>query len=445
MKEEFLHYLWKHRLYDACNLLDNSGNRIEVFHPGDYNRDSGPDFFNARISTGGITWAGNIEIHLKASHFISHGHNTDPAYNNIILHVVAENDRAVLNSRGEQLPTAVLNFDPLLYDNYLRLVGNPTAVACHDSIGNIDELIFRSWITALGIERLQSKTEHILGVYRQTGCDWDETLYRIIARYFGFRVNTEPFEMLASAIPFRIIRRHADDRMRIEALMYGTAGMLDKGIFREAVNDDYFISLVREYSVLQAKYSLRPLHGWIWKFSKLRPANFPTVRISQLASMLVVTGGLFSRITEASCISEISELISAGASDYWTDHYVFGKKSKSRSGRPGTQAVDLLLINALIPVMFVYGSERKRDDICERAVGFLESVEAERNSVITDWNKSGVKPANAFESQALLELRNSYCRKRRCLECRIGNIIIASGRQLTNHTDLILEPPGEHL
>jgi hypothetical protein len=280
-------------------------------------------------------------------------------------------------------------------------------------------------------------------IFNVTCCDWAETFYRVLSRYFGFRVNTGPFEMLASAVPFRLIRKHSDNLFQIEALLFGTAGLLDEGLFREALNDLYYRDLIREYRVLSAKYSLKPLHGWIWKFSRLRPANFPTIRISQLAAMLSVTGGLFARTLEAASIKSLKSLFEVTASGYWDDHFVFGKKSRAWPKTTGSQAVDILLINAVIPMLFVYARSRSLNDISERAVSFLEEMDPEVNTVIAEWEKAGVRADSAFVSQALIQLRNSYCSRRRCLECRIGARLISSGRELKREDELMMEPDGE--
>ena len=440
MKEEFLHYLWKYSLYDKDKLVDNDGNNITVLHQGEYNRDSGPDFFNSRIKIAGTEWAGNVEIHTKSSHFDLHGHQTDPCFNNVILHVVAENDKKVFNSKGEELLTVEIKFENTLYDKYLSLVNNPYVIACQDDICKLDSIFVRHWLNSLVIERLQNKSELVLKILSETGNDWEETFYRLLARYFGFRVNTEPFEMLARALPFRIIRKHADDRFQIEALLFGTSGMLHEGLFKEALADEYYRNLIKEYKVLSAKYSLQPIHGWLWKFSRLRPSNFPTIRISQLAALLSVSGGLFSRVLEASDIIQLKELFEVSASEYWYDHFVFGKKSREISKNTGSQATDIFLINAVIPVIFVYGQSRDNQDICERALAYLEDVGAEENIIIEEWNEAGIKAESAFYSQALIQLRNEYCKKRKCLECRIGSKLISMGRKLKDQKDLILEP-----
>ena len=263
MKEEFLHFLWKYGLFDKEKLLDSEGNRIIIINPGEYNRDAGPDFFNARIAVAGTIWAGNIEIHLRSSHFDMHGHQNDPVFDNVILHVVLENDRQVFNSKGEELLTAEIKYDRLLHDKYLSLVNNPYIIACQDDIVNFDSMLLRHWVEALVVERLEQKSEIIQGILAVTGNDWEETFYRLLSRYFGFRVNTEPFEMLARSLPLKIIRKHADNRFQIEALLYGTSGMLQEGLFRDALEDSYYKDLIREFRILSAKYSLKPLDGWI--------------------------------------------------------------------------------------------------------------------------------------------------------------------------------------
>ena len=440
MKEEFLHYLWKYSLYDQERLFDNEKNKIIVLNPGDYNRDAGPDFFNARISVGGIIWAGNVEIHTKSSHFDIHGHQNDPAFDSVILHVVAENDKMVFNTRGEEIPTAILKFDPVYYDKYIGLVNNPYIIACQDDINDLDMILVKHWLNSLVVERLQTKAESIMKIFSSTGNDWDETFYRVLSRYFGFRVNTGPFEMLATALPFRIIRKHSNDLFQIEALLFGTAGLLEEKLFKDAISDDYYRILIKEYAILSSKYSLQPLHGYLWKFSRLRPSNFPTVRLSQLASMLSVSGGLFSRVLEETDIKEIKKLLEVTASQYWDDHFVFGKISRSFSKHAGSQAVDLLLINAVVPVLFAYGQNRDSSVIIERSLCFLENIIPEENVIIKEFRETSITAESAFYSQALIHLRNEYCKKRKCLNCRIGNMIISQGRKLRDKEELILEP-----
>jgi hypothetical protein len=440
MKEEFLHYLWKYSLYDQDSLIDNENNKIIVINPGEYNHDSGPDFFNARILIAGTEWAGNVEIHTRASHFNNHGHNKDHAFDNVILHIVAENDKMVFNSKDEELLTVEIKFDPVLYEKYSDLINNPYVIACQNEIRKIETFYIRHWLHSLLIERMQAKSDTVMKIFAETGNDWDETFYRMLSRYFGFRVNTEPFEMLAAYLPFRIIRKHSDNRFQIEALLFGTAGMLEEGMFKEALSDKYYKDLIKEYRILSAKYSLQPIHGWLWKFCRLRPVNFPTVRISQLSAMLSTAGGLFSRTLDADNIRQLKDLFGVTASSYWDDHYVFGKKSKMITKNTGTQATDIFLINAVIPLIFIYGRSHDNSDACEKALTFLEEIGPETNSVIRDWKSTGIEAESAFYTQALLQLTDEYCKKRRCLQCRIGCKIVSSGKSLIHENKLMLEP-----
>ena len=246
--------------------------------------------------------------------------------------------------------------------------------------------------------------------------------------------------MLARALPFRIIRKHADSRFQIESLLYGSAGMLREGLFKEALSDQYYKDLIKEYKILSVKYSLQPLHGWIWKFSRLRPSNFPTIRISQLAGMLTVAGGLFSSMLEVKDIKQLKELFEVTASAYWDDHYMFGARKNGISKRTGSQATDIFLINAVIPLLFVYGKSRGCDEYCSRALSLLNQIEAERNTIISEWSVAGIDAKSAFSSQALIQLRDNYCRKRRCLDCRVGFRLISSGIRLKQDSELLLEP-----
>jgi hypothetical protein len=255
---------------------------------------------------------------------------------------VSEKDKLVRNARGQEVLTTEIAIEDSVYDRYLFLVNNPAVIACQNEILKYDRLFIYLWLQALAVERLESKSESIRRIYKDTGNDWEETLYRIVSRYFGFRVNTEPFEMLSGALPFRVIKKHSDDLFQVEALLFGTASMLEEGLFRNAVEDNYYKDLTREYKILSAKYSLKPIHGWLWKFSRLRPVNFPTLRISQLAAMLCTTGGLFSRVIESGEMAGLRGLFEVTASAYWNDHYLFGKKSRSGSKKAGDMATAIL-------------------------------------------------------------------------------------------------------
>jgi len=440
MKEEFIHWLWKNQFFDGRSLCDREAGSIGVITPGVYNRDSGPDFFNTRLIIGGTEWAGNTEIHVNASDWYRHGHHIDHAYDNVILHIVYNEDADVYTASGRRLITIRLVFDPVLWENYLDFMNNPSPLPCSGLIGLTDGFRIKHWLWSIAVERLERKHDDIREILSKTGNDWEETLYRLVTRYFGFRVNTDPFGMLAARLPLKIIRKHSDQLIQVEALLYGTAGLLDEALFREAVNDSYYLLLLREYRVLRAKYSLQPVDGWLWKFHRLRPANFPTVRLSQLAALLSHSDGLFSRVLGCSDRESLRALLSVSASSYWNNHYQFGREVPPVAGSAGRQSADLLIINAIVPLLFVYGKVRQQQEWCDRAVEILDSLPPEKNSVVTDFTRAGLKPESAFASQALLELRNMRCRYHRCLDCTIGSSLIAMGQKIRRSDSLFLEP-----
>jgi hypothetical protein len=316
-------------------------------------------------------------------------------------------------------------------------------IACQKDLLNTGSLLINQWLDCLAVERIEKKSATITSLLDKTDNDWEEVFYRMLCRYFGFRVNTQPFEMLANNLPFRIIRKHSDNIFQTEALLFGASGMLDEGLFREAINDEYYKALIKEYKILSAKYTINSIHGWIWKFSRLRPANFPTLRISQLAHMLTTTGGLFRKVLEVDKSELLSNIFDVEASEYWNNHFVFGKRSRETVKRVGSQAVNLLIINAVVPVVFIYGRYKDRQDICEKSVSFLQETEPESKIIVREWETSGITARSAFQSQALLQLRTEYCSKRRCLDCRIGNKLISMGKELKPKEDLMLEPEGE--
>ena len=440
MKEEFLHWVWLNRLFVSGSLCDREEGQIEVMHPGRYNRDSGPDFFNTRLLIGDTEWAGNTEIHINASDWYRHGHHSDHAYDNVILHLVNNADTDVFTASGRRLMTVKLEFDPVFWDNYIDFANNPSLLACSGLIDRADGMTVSHWLYMMAIDRLERKSDEIRKVLEKTGNDWEETLYRLISRCYGFRVNNGPFEMLASRLPLKIIRKHSDNLLQAEALLFGTAGLLDETLFREAVTDGYYLALLREYRVLQGKYSLQPIDSWMWKFHRLRPANFPTVRLSQLAAMLVHSDGLFSRILECGSIRSLTILLSVTASEYWGNHYLFGTEVPRHSRNAGLQSVELLMINAVAPLLYVYGKLKDQKERCDSAIELLESIPPEKNSIVSDFIRAGLKPESALASQALVELRTLWCRYHRCLDCMIGSSLISLGHKIRGSSSLFLEP-----
>jgi hypothetical protein len=440
MKEEFLHWVWKNRYFDSSTLIKSKVGKIEVLDPGLYNIDSGPDFFNTRLVIDNTHWAGNTEIHINSSDWFRHGHHTDNAYNNVILHLVCNNDAEAYTASGRKLLTLELKFNDELWKNYLTLVNSPSVIACASHLNKSDPFYFSDWFRTLALKRLDRKSEEIKTTLINTGNDWEETLYRLVSRYFGFRVNTDTFELLASRLPFKIIRKHADNIVQVEALFYGTAGLLDDALFKEAVTDSYYNILCREYRTLSAKYSLVALDGWTWKFHRLRPANFPTLRISQLARLLCSDDGLFSRVLECKGINDMRAIFSVSASEYWDSHYNFGAVSRKTTKNTGKISVDLLLINAIVPLLFLYGKQKGINKRCEQAIEILEVLSPEDNRLIDDFIGAGITPESAFVTQALIELRNHFCKFHFCLECHIGAMIIASGHEIKRSESLFLEP-----
>lgn len=408
-------------------MTDDTGCKVEVVSPGDYNRDAGPDFLNTRVRIGGTLWVGNSEIHVNSSDWYRHGHHVNPAYNNVVLHVVAVNDGSTYTAAGLKVPCLVLTIPGDILNKYHEYVNNPLLVACQTDLCRIDRYLLINWLGSLCIERLQARAGHIEKLLADTMDDWEEAFYRLIARYYGARVNTDNFEMLARILPLKILRKHVDNRLQVEALLFGTAGMLDGELFREAVNDTFFRELMHEFRVLRSKYSLVPMHGWLWKFHRLRPAGFPTVRLSQLAGLICRQKPLFSEVLEASAAEEIHNLFRNPASEYWGRHYVFGKKTTRRQGYTGEDTLNMLIINAVAPMLYTYGKKRDKPELANRAIILLEKLKPEINRITAEWKNAGIEAGTAFDTQALTQLLNEYCRRKRCLECRIGQKLISMG------------------
>ena len=420
MTEDFLQYIWQHRLYLPEGNCTVEGDPVEPLQPGQANTHAGPDFTDARVRIGDTLWAGCVEIHLRSSDWERHGHHTDPAYNNVVLHVVYQHDANAYNARRQKIPVMELHFDARYFDNYNRLVDSKARIACHDEPCKLDEFSFVSWTERLAVERIEQKSEAIMQSNVSTGNHWEETLYQRLARNFGFSLNALPFESLAKSIPLNILLKHKDHLQQIEALLFGQAGMLPD----EQIADTYYTELQKEYRYLQKKYNLEPIDRFLWKFLRLRPINFPTLRIAQFAALIHRNEHLFSQIMEAKSVDIFENLFDLQASAYWDTHYTFGKESPIRKKTFGKSSIHTVLINTVAPFLFVYGKTRGKDDYCTRAVALLESLPPEKNSITARWEKLGVRNPDAFTSQALLQLDNEYCRPKRCLSCAIGNKIV---------------------
>jgi hypothetical protein len=425
MTEEFLTHLWKYGLFDRTSLLSDTGEKIEVITLGENNSDAGPDFINAKIRIGNTLWAGNVEVHLNASDWKRHNHQTDRAYDNVILHVVLKADQPATRTNGTTIPTVELRFEPQLYLNYIRLVGNKNRISCHDHIARIDTLLLHSWLSSVMVERLESKVKTADGLLEQYQNNWEEVFYIQLARSFGFHLNAVPFEQVARSLPLTTLARHENNLLQLESLLFGQAGFLTgEG------GDEYTLRLKEEYDHLRNKYSLKPLDMHLWKFLRLRPVNFPTVRLAQFAALVNTFPGLFRKILETGNLPSLLKLFSVRPSVYWETHYKFGTVSVANKKTLGEESSRTLLINTVIPMIFLYGHKRGDDKLKTRAIEFLSHLPPEKNAVIARWEKAGVRAGSALDTQALLQLSSAYCQRKQCLRCMVGSRIIVSGGNL---------------
>ncbi|MBK0378332.1 DUF2851 family protein [Mucilaginibacter segetis] len=417
--EDFLHYVWKFRLFDRTELKTADGEELEVQSAGLHNTHAGPDFHNARIRIGDTTWAGNVELHTSSSEWQKHGHNVDKAYDNVILHVVYNDDEPVILTNGRPLPTLILKdrINPELFTRYHQLVfGNQTIIPCEGSIATIDKLTMHNWLTRILVERLEKRSESVIAALNKNRGDWEETFYQFLAANFGFKVNALPFELMAKSLPQNILAKHKNNPLQIEALIFGQAGLLSVEI-----EDDYPRALKQEYAFLRKKYGLEPVDAHLWKFMRMRPQSFPTIRLAQFAGLVVQSNHLFSKILEVKEIKNLREMFSAiPVNSYWDDHYRFDKTSKPSSKIMGQASVNTLLLNTEVLFLFSYGKHLQIQHYISRSLKLLENIPAEKNNITIDFANLGVETETAFESQALLELKNNYCDHKKCLHCSVG-------------------------
>ena len=415
MKEEFLYYVWENRLTDKT-LQTTEGESVEVLATGYRNSNSGPDFLEAKIKIGDKLWAGHVEIHVKSSDWNRHGHQTDKAYQNVILHVVFEND-----SKVNGIPTLELkgHFDETLFANYQRFISSKGWISCERNIPTVPVFTRLSWLDRMAVERLENKSETVNKILEANQFDWEDALYKLLMRYFGLKVNNEAFETLANILPFKTLLKHADNLLQMEAMLMGCAGFLEHD-FKE----DYPLLLKREFAVMKAKFNLLTMPVERWKFMRMRPSNFPTLRLAQMAQLIHKNGCLFSKVREAKNAAEVKALFDVKASDYWETHYRIEAASEAKSKHLGNATADILIINAVTPLLFCYGKLHKDESVCESAMRLLEETEAEDNAIIRHFAQYGIKAENAMQTQALLHLYSMYCKRKRCLECRIGAVLL---------------------
>jgi hypothetical protein len=416
--EDFLQYVWKFRLFDHGNLLTTDGEFVEILSPGLQNVNAGPDFQDAKIRIGDTLWAGNAEVHVASSEWKKHGHDTNKAYENVVLHVVYKDDEPVYRINGSKIATIVLfnRISPELYNRYHNLVfGEKQFIPCEAQIGSVDGLLIQNWLTRVLIERLQKRSLALTQVLQNNRGDWEETFYQFLAANFGFKVNALPFELLAKSLPQNILAKHKNDPMQIEALIFGQAGFLT-----DDLQDEYPRKLKKEYDFLQKKFKLQPIEKHLWKFSRLRPLNFPTIRLAQFAALISQSNHLFSKVLETRSHDAHKLFEDMPVDAYWDDHYQFDKPSAKVSKIMGKTSVNVLLLNTLALFLFAYGNHHQNEKYVNRCLKLLEYLPVENNSIIDNFALLGVKVKTAYESQALLELKNSYCDHKKCLQCGIG-------------------------
>lgn len=421
--EALYQYLWRHRLFgNGCRRLCD-GREVRILSPGVLNTDAGPDFSSARIMLDGTSWCGNVEIHQRASDWYHHGHDADPAYNNVLLHVVAVDDARVKRVDGTEIPQLVIALPDGFTESYGWLKEGLGSVNCHKLVKTIPPLERTFWLERTGTERLQQKANHVADIMKWTGGDWQRTLFIILGRALGFGLNAEPMEMLARALPLNFAARHSDNPVQIEAMLFGMAGMLNPAALTQ---EEYYQYLCREYRFLSLKYNLRPLRDMTWKFARTRPQNFPYRRIAMLASSLAggfAMAGDLLRLSDS--LDALRGLFSLNVSDYWSRRFSFGGTQMSTSINPSVSSINLLIINAAVPFLYCYGKMRGESKYEQRAIDLLTQLPAEQNTFVRSWGSAGLKAENAFESQALLYLRKSYCDVERCLDCRFAQIFMS--------------------
>lgn len=414
--EQLLHYTWKHRFFPLKELKTTAGQRLEVIDVGLANLHAGPDFFNAKVKLDGVLWVGNVEIHQRASDWFKHGHHTDRTYDSVILHVATEMDAEVCRSNGERIPHLQLDCPAHVRDNYTELLATDSYPPCYRVIPALSPLMIHSWMSALQMERFEQKAARLAERLKQTNNHWEDAFFVTLARNFGFGVNGDAFEVWAQKyVPLRAVDKHRDNLFQIEAIFFGQAGILG-----DWDGDEYYLKLKREYEYLAHKFGLVPMDVTLWKFLRLRPNNFPHVRIAQLACLYHRTRGLLSQLLEKETLKEVRDLLKGGASEYWNTHYAFGGVSPARSKTLSRLSIDLLIINTVVTFLYAYGRHKGSEELCSRASAFLEELQPENNYIIRTWKQCGLNVSHAGDSQSLIQLKKEYCDKKKCLYCRIG-------------------------
>ena len=413
--EQLLHYVWKHKIFSLKELKTTTGQQVEVIDTGLANTDAGPDFFNAKLKLDGVLWIGNIEIHERSSDWFKHGHHADTGYNSVILHIASEIDTEISRSNGERIPQIQLICPEAVRTNYKELLETDSYPPCYRIIPSLPPFTAHSWMTALQMERFEQKATLLNERLKRCQGNWEDAFFITLARNFGFGLNGDAFETWAHRLPFRAVDKHRNDLFQIEAIFFGQAGILE-----DSDGDGYYLRLKKEYIYLQHKFELIPMNTSLWRFLRLRPANFPHIRIAQLACLYHRAYGLLSRIMETETLQGVRDILKGGTSEYWLTHYTFGGSSPSRPKTLSNTSLDLLIINTVVTFLYAYGLHKGNRVLCARAGSFLEELKAENNYITRMWEQCGMKASNAADSQALIQLKKEYCDKKKCLYCRIG-------------------------
>lgn len=423
--EQLIHYVWKHKLFSLSELRTIDGQRVEVIDVGLPNYNAGPDFFNSKIKLGDTVWVGNVEIHKKSSDWFVHKHECDPNYNNVILHVVEQADTNVKTLKGDIPPQIELSIPDQVMDNFQTLQAEDKYPPCYKIIPKLNNLYLHSWLSALQTERLEERTKAIQERVEACDGDWESAFFVTMARNYGFGINGEAFEQWAKSVPLSQIGRHRDDVFQIEAIFMGQAGLLNEQltIYKnkdKIATDSYFLKLKEEYKYLSHKFNISPIDYSLWRFLRLRPQNFPHIRIAQLVHLYCQQKARLSNLTHCKSIDELRELLQTQVTPYWETHYTFGSESEHNPKHLSKSSIDLLIINTVVPMLFAYGRHRLSEELCDKAYSYWEALRSENNHIVRMWKEVGLKVSTAGDSQALIQLKRAYCERKDCLRCRIG-------------------------
>ena len=421
MNEEFLYYVWKYKIFTDINLQTSDAKEVSILKAGIHNKNSGPDFLNAQVKIDHQLWAGNVEMHVKSSDWYLHKHEEDTNYDAVILHVVWEHDVDVFMKNNKALATLELkNFvSKELLENYNSLVYHQQKfIPCENQLTTIDEFLLNNWLERLYFERLEHKSTFIKELLLDTNADFEAVLFQLLAKNFGLKVNGEPFLQLATSMDFSVVRKERFDLEQLTALFFGQAGFLE-----EDLEEHYHQQLKEKYRYLKHKHKLNSISKNAFQFFRMRPQNFPTIRIAQLASLLFAHQNLFSKLMNINKKEDFYDLFSFEVDAFWKTHFTFESDSKKSPKKLTKSFVDLIIINTIIPLKFVY--LQSRGVVAENGIiQLIKQVSSEKNSIISNFAALEIKAKNAMESQALIQLKNNYCTKKRCLQCAIGNSLL---------------------